>query len=251
MKILIVITIVMLLGILIVVFASNTNKKKQHSDFDTDLRRFRDNKAYRNDLYQQIHVDFRPYIERLYQAIDELFEKAKQQTNEINRTQYNFMINLLDKADDIEHQIETYWFSKKFNKDFSYYISLHYASHLLGEAIKAEQERIRDVFVELKKEQEKLGKTIDTAQKRQEHLQGKERWETSARIGEMCEVHKNISNIKSEVGAINTRYLNRVKQQDIKTGKRRDFIGANFGERGKRWRVRIMSRHQNANINQK
>ena len=62
----------------------------------------------------------------------------------------------------------------------------------------------------------------------------------------MCKVHKNISILKGRIGAINTQYNNRVTQQNIETAKRRDFIGANFGLRGKKWRDKIMAKHSKA-----
>ena len=46
------------------------------------------------------------------------------------------MVEIYNKANEIEEKIKTYWNSHQFNKDFSFYIGLHYASHLLGIAIK-------------------------------------------------------------------------------------------------------------------
>ena len=53
------------------------------------------------------------------------------------------MVEVYNKADSIEQKIIDYWNSSQFNKDFSFYIGLHYASHLLGNAIKQEQQIIK------------------------------------------------------------------------------------------------------------
>lgn len=154
------------------------------------------------------------------------------------------MVHILQSADAIERQIRDYWNSNRFNKDFMHYIGLHYASHLLAGAIKEEQQKIKDTFVSCKNRQEQWSKKIEAAQRQQERLHGEQRRKMSAEIGEMCKIHKQISTLKGQIGAINTQYNKRVTQQNIETAKRRDYIGTHFGERGKLWRDRIMSKHR-------
>lgn len=217
--------------------------QSERNSSDRCLYNLNNDVAYREGVYRQVNTNFRPYIEKLYRDIDELLEKAKAFDSEINQAQYNSMVNILNQANNIEAQIKNYWNSSKFNKDFAYYIGLHYASHLLAGVIKAEQQKIKDSFVSCKKRQELWAKKIDTAQRQQERSSGEQRRKLSAEIGEMCKVHKNISTLKGRIGAINTQYNNRVTQQNIETGKRRDYIGTNFGARGKKWRDRIMAKH--------
>lgn len=219
-------------------------KDSNAHDSDEDFYNLNNVSRYRNGVYQKVNVDFRPYIEKLYRSIDELNSKVNRYNTEINQAQYNSMVNLLKMADRIENQIREYWNSCNFNKDFMYYIGLHYASHLLAGTIKAEQQKIKDTFVACKRKQEKWGDKIDTAQRRKEQLHGEARHKLSDEIGEMCKIHKNISLLKGQIGAINTQYNNRVTQQNIETAKRRDYIGTHFGERGRKWRARIMERHQ-------
>lgn len=237
------IIIAIILVVLVLIFLAWLGEHSNHADSDQYLYNLNNDAAYRKGVYRQINTNFRPHIERLYKDIDELLAKARAFNNEINQAQYNSMVNILNKANDIEAQIKSYWDSSKFNKDFAYYIGLHYASHLLAGAIKAEQQKIKDIFVSCKKRQDLWSKKIDTAQKQQERAHGEQRRKLSAEIGEMCKVHKNISTLKGRIGAINTQYNNRVTQQNIETGKRRDYIGTHFGPRGKRWRDRIMAKH--------
>lgn len=237
------IIIAIILFVLVLVFLAWLGEHSEHTDFDRYLYNLNNDAAYRKGVYRQVNTNFRPYIERLYKDIDELLKKAKTFDDEINQAQYNSMVNILNKANNIEAQIKDYWNSSKFNKDFAYYIGLHYASHLLAGAIKAEQQKIKDIFVSCKKRQDIWSQKIDTAQRQQERSHGEQRRKLSAEIGEMCKVHKNISTLKGRIGAINTQYNNRVTQQNIETGKRRDYIGTHFGTRGKRWRDRIMAKH--------
>lgn len=214
------------------------------SGADTDFYNLNNDAVYRNGIYHKVNADFKPYIEKLYHSIDELYEKAKKYNGEINQAQYNSMVSILNSADAIECQIRSYWNSSKFNKDFMYYIGLHYASHLLAGAIKTEQKKIKEIFVSCKRKQDQWGQKIDAAQKQQERLHGEQRRKKAAEIGEMCKIHKSISILKSQIGAINTQYNNRVTQQNIETAKRRDYIGTHLGKRGEQWRAKIMAKHQ-------
>lgn len=173
-----------------------------------------------------------------------MYAKTKQYQGEIDQAQYNSMVKILQSADAIERQIQDYWHSNRFKKDFMYYIGLHYASHLLAGTIKAEQQRIKETFVACKNRQEQWSRKIEAAQRQQERMYGEQRRKMSAEIGEMCKIHKRISTLKGRIGAINTQYNNRVTQQNIETSRRRDYIGTHFGERGERWRARIMAKHR-------
>lgn len=237
------IIIAIIFVVLVLMFLAWFGEHSGRNDSDQYLYNLNNDSAYRKGVYRQVNTNFRPYIERLYKDIDELLEKARTFDNEINQAQYNSMVSILNKANDIETQIKNYWNSSKFNKDFAYYIGLHYASHLLAGAIKTEQQKIKNTFVSCKKRQDQWGKKIDTAQRQQERARGEQRRKLSAEIGEMCKVHKSISTLKGRIGAINTQYNNRVTQQNIETGKRRDYIGTHFGSRGKKWRDRIMAKH--------
>ena len=167
---------------------------------------------------------------------------------ELNQASYNAMIEIYNKADNIETKITEYWNSNQFNKDFSYYIGLHYASHLLGNAIKQEQQVIKNAFVECKNKQQQWGNRIEALKYKQERSSGKQKSEIGQEIASCCKTHKQISMLASQIGATNTKYNQRVSQQHMETAKRRDYIAANFGERGRRWKDRM---HQRALLRKK
>lgn len=244
------IAIILIIIIIFFVFYWQRKKEKERrkrirkSRFsDSDFYNLNDNVRYRKSLYNQVNVDFKPYLQQLYQSIDNLNAKVERYNNEINQAQYNSMLDIMRSADAIERQIKSYWESSKFNKDFLYYIGLHYASHLLACSIKCEQQKIKNTFVACKKKQEDWGRKIDVLQRQQEKAHGEQKRKLSMEIKELCQVHKNISILKSQIGAINTKYNQRVTQQHIETAKRRDYIGSHCGERGKKWRDRIISKH--------
>ena len=141
-------------------------------------------------------------------------------------------------AEKLSPQIEEYWNNAKYKKDFFYHIGLHYASHLLANSLKEEQKKIKNAFVECKRKQDNLSYLIEATKRRQEKSHGQYRYLISKEIGDLCKQHKNISTWKNYIASLNTRYNNRVTQQNIRTAEYRDYIALHFGKRGQRWKER-------------
>lgn len=108
--------------------------------------------------------------------------------------------------------------------------------------MKAEQQNIKAAFLECKRRQDRLGYQIEAAKRRQEKSQGEQRYRISKEIGDMCKHHKSISIWKSYIGSLNTKYNQQVTDQNIMTGKYRDYIAESFGTRGQNWRSRCHQR---------
>ena len=229
--------IIVIIGLTILFFC--------HKEKDEDIGYGLDDNRYRRYVYRSVHNDFKPYLQQILDAIDKIRALEEQNRTELNQATYNAMVEIYNKANEIEEKIKAFWNSSQFNKDFSFYIGLHYASHLLGNAIKQEQQIIKNSFVECKNQQKKWSNQIDNLKFRQQRANGKQKVEISQEIGECCKAHKRISILASQIGATNTLYNQRVSQQHTETAKRRDFIAANFGERGKKWKERM---HQRALI---
>lgn len=204
-----------------------------------------DDKQYREYVYRSVQKDFKPYLQQVLDGIDKINSLEQKNRSELNQASYNAMVEIYNKANELEKKIKEYWSSNQFNKDFSHYISLHYASHLLGNAIKQEQQIIKNSFVQCKNQQKAWGDKIENLKYRQERATGKQKSEISQEIANCCKAHKQISTLASQIGATNTKYNQRVSQQHMETAKRRDFIAANFGERGKRWKERMHQRALN------
>ena len=229
--------IIVIIGLTILFFC--------HKEKDEDIGYGLDDNRYRRYVYRSVHNDFKPYLQQILDAIDKIRALEEQNRTELNQATYNAMVEIYNKANEIEEKIKAFWNSSQFNKDFSFYIGLHYASHLLGNAIKQEQQIIKNSFVECKNQQKKWSNQIDNLKFRQQRANGKQKVEISQEIAECCKAHKRISILASQIGATNTLYNQRVSQQHMETAKRRDFIAANFGERGKKWKERM---HQRALI---
>lgn len=230
-------TILIILFIIIILNIKKGNKTNDKAFYNLD-----DDKVYRNEIYKQVSLDFKPYLQQLFQSIDDLNNKVKKANAEISQVQYDAMRDIFQTAEKLSKEIDNYWNSSRFRKDFSYYISLHYASHLLANSLKTEQQNIKNAFVECKRRQQLLSNQINIAQRRQEKSHGEQRYRLSKEIGDMCKHHKNVSNWKNHIGSLNTKYNQRVTNQNIKTAKYRDYIASNFGTRGRNWKNRCHQR---------
>lgn len=216
-------------------------RKEKNGDIGYGL----DDNRYRKYVCRSVDNDFKPYLQQILDAIDKIRALEEQNRTVLKQATHNDMGEIYKKANEIEEKIKAFWYSSKFNKDFSFYIGLHYASHLLGNAIKQEQQIIKNSFVECKNQQKKWSNQIDNLKFRQQRTHGKHKVEISQEIGECCKTHKRISILASQLGATNALYNQRVSQQHMVTAKRRDFIAANFGDRGRKWKDRM---HQRALI---
>lgn len=229
----IVIVLIVLIGLCLI--------KKSLSKEDEIIYGLDDN-GYREYVYRVVQTDFRPHLQQILNDIDIINSLRSKYDGEFSQASYNAMIEVYNKANDIENKIKMYWNSSQFNKDFSFYIGLHYASHLLGNAIKQEQQVIKGTFVQCKMVQKQWGDRIDELKYRKEKALGRQKGKISQEIAECCKAHKQISNLASQIGATNTKYNQRVTQQHMETAKRRDYIAEHFGKRGKRWKARMRKR---------
>ena len=235
------IVLALLVLILIIVFATRISRRKTSKN-DNAFYNLNDDKSYRNEIYKQVSVDFKPYLQQLFKSLDNLNEKVLKANADISQAQYDAMRDIYQTAERLSKQINDYWNSRNFKKVFSYYIGLHYASHLLANSLKIEQQNIKNAFVECKKRQETLSYQIEAAKRRQEKSQGEQRYRISKEIGDMCKHHKSVSVWKGYIGRLNAQYNQRVTHQNITTAKYRDYIAANFGARGQNWKNRCHQR---------
>lgn len=229
-----IVVVVIIIIVLFVIGSRNSDSEEGNYGLDDN--------QYREYVYHSVPKDFKPYLQQILNSIDEIKELERRNSVELSQASYNAMLEVYNKADEVEKKIKEYWNSSKFNKDFSYYIGLHYASHLLGNAVKQEQQIIKNSFVKCKNEQKKWADQIENLKYRQQRVSGKQKSAISQEIGNCCKAHKRISTLASQIGAINTQYNQRVSQQHMETAKRRDYIASNFGERGRRWKERMHQR---------
>lgn len=236
--------IVILIICLIVFFCRNDGTEESTTiDKGTGYRGYRlDDKGYRDFVYKEVKTDFKPYLQQILSNIDAINLIKEKNSKLLSQASYDAMNDIYNKANEIERRINDYWNSRQFDKDFYYYIGLHYASHLLGSAIKQEQQIIKNSFVECKRIQKQWGNKIEELKNRQQRVTGKHKADIGQEIKSCCDTHKQISTLASQLGGTNTKYHERVTIQFKKTAERRDFIASNFGKKGRDWKDRMHRR---------
>lgn len=170
-----VVIIVVIIAVIIIALVINGLKSSEPEEENYGL----DDNQYREYVYKSVPRDFKPYLQQILNAVDEIKEMERRNSSELNQASYNAMVEIYNRANEIEEKIKEYWNSNQFNKDFSYYIGLHYASHLLGNAIKQEQQIIKNSFVKCKNEQKKWADQIENLKYRQQRTSGKQKSDIS------------------------------------------------------------------------
>lgn len=165
--------------IIIVFFIVIDSRSNETEEGNYDLN----NNQYRECVYRSVPKDFKPYLQQILNAISEIKILESRNSSELNQISYNAMIEVYNRANEVEKKIKEYWNRSQFNKYFSYYIGLHYASHLLGNAVKQEQQIIKKSFVKCKHEQKKWVDQIESLKYRQQRASGKQKSDISQEIG--------------------------------------------------------------------
>jgi len=163
--------------ILLIIVASKKMKSGEFGEIRNDSR-------YRQKIYSNINPNFKIQFQKLINNIDEINKLIN--TFEINKSniQISAIKSINAKIDETERAIQSYWISQNYKKDFAFYISLHYSSHLLGNAIYSEKQKIVSLFVILKEKQNQLSKQIDIS---------KNNKSLSSNSNQLYQQHKSIS----------------------------------------------------------
>lgn len=204
-------------------------------------------KSISPNLDRTIHYNcnrktFNPYTQKIFTNIDMIFLKIENNTEKISQESYNAMLDIYYMGNKVEQMIKDHWNNKKIEKDYSYYIDLHYASHLLGKVIKQEQQIIKKIHMECKQMQKQCEEKVMTLHNEFLQINGKNKRKVERKIEKYYRIYNQILIMTGEIGIINIRYEQIIRQQHIQTGKRRDFIAENFGEQGRRWKERMHRR---------
>ncbi len=233
--------IAVLVVVIIIIIIKALSRPTPNTD-DTELYNAENDHAYRKYIYKNTSASAKPYIDEIFKMVDDINNMVERYNASYDQARYDAMKSIFDTANRVEEKIKKCWNNAQFNKDFSFYIGLHYASHLLGMAIKSEQFKIRDTFVIYKIKREQEGRCIDELKRKQESAPKSRKAEIGREIADHCKLHKQICTLTNQIGEINSNYLKRATQQNIETAKRRDYIATHFGKRGMNWKKRIRMR---------
>ena len=219
----------------------NRRKNNRSNTIYNDLN----SPGYRREIINSLPSDSRTNFSNLYNQLDVLQNRINSIENILDEQQFKAIDSIDRKLQESKMKIENYWSYQEKRREFYHCIGLHYASFTLADRMKCEQEKIRDSFVLLKRECDKISKQIASLNSMIASAKGRDRYELMQKHQTACATHKRLSALKSTFGEKNTQYLKKVNAQNIQTAMYRDYIIRNFGDKGRNWGNRILSKRHN------
>lgn len=233
--------IVITLAITIVILLICLRLKGINSPKENPLVEWNDT-DYENSILAALSETSRYDYSHLFETIDEINRMASRSKTYLDVQKIEAADSIQQKIRESSEQIEQRRRKLQRNKNFYYYIGLHYASFTLANSIKKEQEVLRSAFVNAKIESERLGTEIEKLNKAIPNARGQRRYEMMQQHKKMCVQHKRVCQLKGILGRRNAEYLAQVKEQNRITREYREYIVHNFGRRGVTWGQRLQRR---------
>ena len=100
-----VVIIVVIIAIIILALVINGLKSSEPEEENYGL----DDNQYREYVYKSVPKDFKPYLQQILNAVDEIKEMERRNSSELNQASYNAMVEIYNKANEIEEKIKEYW----------------------------------------------------------------------------------------------------------------------------------------------
>lgn len=233
--------IIVLVVIVLIVLQRITRSKKGRIP-DHRIESDFGEKSYRNEILKSLPEVDQLDFSNLYHKLDELQSLVYQGKSQLE-LQTSETLDIIDrKIQDSQNQINNKWNHQKKKLDFYHCICVHYASFTLADSIKREQENIRGIFVQYKKECDRLAEQIDYLSQQIDSSKGKKKYEYMQQHKANCKKHQRLSKLKNVFASKNTQYLQIVKDQNAYTRQYRKYIIKNFGEKGRMWGKRLEKR---------
>lgn len=236
----IVIAIILIIIIIALTYFFKSRKSTGNNNPPTNIR----SREYRTNIYNNTPAQYQNNIRYLYDKLDTLDAVINKNTSQLNNQATQIAQEVLTKANNAEQDIANYWARKKQKADFYFYIGLHYTSFTLADKLTKELDALKS-YVAL------LTEMINTTQKRIDVLKVNIDKGNSYNIASLKREHSELCKKcdalrKTRNVCISQRDIVRKRrdEQNIITGRRRDYIGTHFGSKGRQWRASIMSKHR-------
>lgn len=229
---------------IIIILIFNISNRKRKSKRNSNYHSIR-SKEYRTEIYNNIPEEYQQSIRYLYNRLERLDEVIVRNNKSLNAQSEQAVKDILRRAAEAEKEINQYWELSKRKADFYYYIGLHYTSFTLADKLTEELESLRKI-------NGMLSDVINKTQSQINGLKGKiNDANTRANIGPVKREHQELCRKCDALRKTRTICAEQMEdckkrrdRQNVITAHRRDYIGKNFGKKGKQWRNRIMAKHK-------
>lgn len=240
------VAIFLLATVLVIVFmiAARAENKRRVSRKRHRVRKrdHEDERSYRNQIISSLSAEDKKDYSFLYERLDNLNSLIENDRRKLTAQKLDISNEINNRIQEAQRKIHSQWMYQEQKKDYYRCIALHYASFILADSIKREQEALRDAYVSAKAECDRLSREIDNIAKAIPSASGERNYYLKMQHKKLCETHHRCSEMKNIFGRRNTEYLELVIKQNNITGQYRDYIIHNCGKRGAEWGKRMQMR---------
>ena len=177
----------------------------------------------------------------LYKALDDLEDIIDSYKADLYQEQNAVQAEIKQKINQVSTTIKKRWEDQSRKKKYNECLALHYASFTLADSIHEQCDKLGKMYSLLKEQNNSLGSEIDSLSQQIDRRTGN-RSDLKNRHKALCDKRHRVSQLQKIYGSNMKDYSDRLSYQNQVTGQYRDFIKANFGERGRAWFARLESR---------
>lgn len=177
----------------------------------------------------------------LYKALDDLEDIINSYRADLYQEQSAVQTEIQQKIYQASTTIKRRWDEQSQRKNYNECLALHYASFTLADSIHEQCDKLGRIYISLKEQNSSLGHEIDSLSQQIDRRVGN-RSSLMSQHKELCNKRHRVSQLQKIYGNNLKDCSDRLSYQNQITGQYRDFIRANFGERGRAWFARLESR---------
>lgn len=234
--------VIMLIVVIFAIALKNYCKDKKRKE---SKKSSLNNKDYIAKIYNNTSVEHKENISYLCNKINQLDQIIKNTNEELNLQSFQASYSIAQTAFNAEERIKKYWEYNKRKADFYYYIGLHYTSFMLADKLTEEVNALKKIkhmfdeaINETQNEIDLLKEKINEPTCRKDIPQIKRKHQELCKKCDALRKARNCCKMQIDIVV-----KQRDDQNDI-TQKRREYIGKNFGEKGRQWKKRILAKHR-------
>lgn len=199
--------------------------------------------SYRKSVYKNVPQAYKPEIHRLYTGIDDIDAIIRGNKTKLDSQATQIAKRVLERAITAEKEINSYWERRKRSAEFYYYIGLHYASFTLADKLTEELDTLRKYNSALTEVINSVQRQIDELSRKINYMNGNVA-EQKRNHQELCRKCKSLRDTRQFCNSQKNQLQEQRDRQNRLTAERRDYIGTHFGEKGRNWRERILTKRR-------
>lgn len=193
------------------------------------------------ELISELPRDEQLDYTHLFDALNSLEDLIDSYTDDIYRGQTNVEHEIRHQVQEASEKIRSRWQSQAQRKRYHECLALHYASFTLADSIHEQMKKVGSMYSQIKVMNSDLGRQIDELSNKINNRAGNVA-DLKRQHKSLCDKRHQISQIQKVYSSNLKDYNSKLESQNALTAQYRDYIGVNFGEKGRAWLDRLNKR---------